>query len=104
MMTKPDRECVLADLKDLSVLPNGWCMIIRDPMFVGDVESFGIKYLGGFDPLQQIVQLEAENKKLREFYEASCAVEEQILDFDLHNDAVERLRKAMTAMKESVSE
>lgn len=62
--TKSDCKCTLDDLKDLTVLPYGWCMIIRDPMFAGDVESFGIKYLGDIDPLQQIEEL----KKALELY------------------------------------
>ena len=64
--------------------------------------------------VKQIAQLEAENvaafelldvyekenERLREYYEAHMAVENSITEFDLHWDAVERLKNARDALKE----
>ena len=46
----------------------------------------------------EVIKLEAKNKLLQEYYEASQAVEKGIVDFDLHHKAVERLRRAAKAL------
>lgn len=46
-----------------------------------------------------LIKLEDEIEQLREYYEASQAVEEGVVSFELHADAVERLRKATEALR-----
>ena len=44
------------------------------------------------------VALEQQNERLQEYYDASMAVEEGVVSFDLQHEAVERLEKARAAI------
>ena len=60
--TKADLHCALEDLDDPSILPDGWCMIRRE----GEAGEglFGIKYLGGSDPLAELEAVKAREEAL----------------------------------------
>ncbi len=47
---------------------------------------------------EAFMNLEEDNKRLQEYYEASMAVEEGVVSFDLQHEAVERLEKAQAAI------
>ena len=51
----------------------------------------------GLDEEVQALQKQVEG--LREFYDAHCEVEKGLLSFELHNEAVMRLRKAQEAIE-----
>jgi len=65
---------------------------------IDDFELMQKLYDWATDVHDYAVQLKAENKKLKEYYEASQAVERGVIDFDLQHEAVERLRKATKAL------
>jgi hypothetical protein len=61
-------------------------------------EGYDPEKIGPLTTKELIKALQQEILELREFYLAHCEVEKGLASFDLHNEAVMRLRKAQEVL------
>ena len=86
--TKPDCKCLVSDLYNPQILPEGWVMLRRTPNTDPADGFVGIKMLGtGPDPLVRIFKLKKELAEYKDHFEP------QMNQLRLHSDVVEQQRK-----------